>query len=321
MAIPSKHARPRALITGLRGFTGEYLARELEACGYEVFGTAFGNEAVDDHVFYVDLCDRDAVSELVNAIRPDIVAHLAAISFVPHGNIEDMYRINVVGSRNLLEALASMPHAPHCVLLASSSNVYGNVSVDAISETVEPLPGNDYAISKLAMEHVARLWQDKLPIVITRSFNYTGIGQGEHFLVPKIVKHFNAGARQIELGNIDIARDFSDVRTVAKIYSELLRVAPSGKTFNVCSGSAHTLRDIISMAQDLCGYKIDVQVNPMFVRENEIKKLVGSTSKLRKQIGDWRAIPLRDTLAWMLNKESVSAASVKLESCVTEILD
>lgn len=321
MAIPSKHARPRALITGLRGFTGEYLARELEACGYEVFGTAFGNEIVDDHVFYVDLCDRDAVANLVNFIQPDIVAHLAAISFVPHGNVEDMYRINVVGSRNLLEALASLPRAPHCVLLASSANVYGNVSVDVISETVEATPGNDYAISKLAMEHVANLWQHKLPIVITRPFNYTGVGQSDQFLVPKIVKHFKSGARQIELGNIDIARDFSDVRTVARIYRELLQVAPKGKIFNVCSGTAHTLREIIVMAQDLCGYEIDVQVNPLFVRDNEIKKLVGSTSKLRKQIGDWRVIPLRETLAWMLNKESELTAPVRLQSCVTEIVD
>lgn len=300
MAIHSKHARPRALITGLRGFTGEYLARELEACGYEIFGTAFGNEALGKGVFYVDLCDRTALQAVVDEVQPDIVAHLAAISFVGHGNVEDIYRINVVGTRNLLECLASQSYRPQSVLVASSANIYGNAASEVITEAEPPLPANDYAVSKLSMEHVARLWMDKLPIFITRPFNYTGLGQAENFLLPKIVSHFKRGLKQIELGNLDVARDFSDVRMVVRAYRELLLRAPRGETFNICSGVSYTLREIIAMVEQIAGYSIEVKVNPAFVRANEVRKLVGDPRKLHRAIGPLPYIPLSDTLAWML---------------------
>ena len=150
------------------------------------------------------------------------------------------------------------------------------------------------------MEHMARLWMDKLPIVITRPFNYTGVGQSENFLLPKIVSHFQRRAEHIELGNLDVARDFSDVRTVVKAYARLLQLAPAGQTFNICSGKAHTLREIIGVVEQLAGYLIDVRVNPAFVRANEVYKLMGDPSKLQQCIGVLPEIPLRDTLAWML---------------------
>nr|WP_315468978.1 GDP-mannose 4,6-dehydratase [uncultured Undibacterium sp.] len=300
MDILSKHARPRALITGLRGFTGEYLARELNACGYEVFGTAYGNEALGQGVYYVDMCDPLALQEVVNQVQPEIVAHLAAISFVGHGNVEDIYRINVVGTRNLLEALSKLKVPPRAVLVASSANIYGNSNAGVIAETEIAMPANDYAISKLATEHVARLWMDKLPIFITRPFNYTGVGQAENFLLPKIVSHFKRKATHIELGNLDVARDFSDVRNIAKAYCELLLKAPAGETFNICTGKAYTLRQVIQLVEEIAGYQIDVQVNPAFVRANEVRVLVGNPTKLRNCIGSLPEIDLQQTLRWML---------------------
>ena len=161
----------RALITGLRGFTGRYLARELEEAGYEVFGTALPGEPSGKNVFHVDLCDRAGVAAMVEQIQPDVVAHLAGIAFVAHSNAELIYRVNILGSRNLLEALAAQSHKPQAVLLASSANVYGNACAGVIDETIAPAPANDYAVSKLAMEHMAQLWTDKLPIIIVRPFN------------------------------------------------------------------------------------------------------------------------------------------------------
>ena len=225
MAEPKEGEGKRALITGLRGFTGYYMARELAAAGYHVHGTVLPGDETGPDIFTVDLSDRAALAAVIEQVRPDVVVHLAAIAFVAHNDAEQMYRVNVVGTRNLLEALAHGAHKPSKVLLASSANIYGNAAVPVIDEFVPAAPANDYAVSKLAMEYMARLWMDKLPIVIARPFNYTGVGQHENFLLPKIVSHFRKGARRIELGNLAIARDFSDVRTVAKSYRRLLAAA------------------------------------------------------------------------------------------------
>jgi nucleoside-diphosphate-sugar epimerase len=229
LAAPREGEGKRALITGLRGFTGYYMAHELSAAGYHVFGTVLPGETTGPDIFTVDLLDRASVAAAVEQVRPDVVVHLAAIAFVAHNDADQMYRVNVVGTRNLLEALAAGSHKPSSVLLASSANIYGNAEVAVIDESVAPNPANDYAVSKLAMEYMARLWMDKLPITIARPFNYTGVGQTENFLLPKIVSHFRKGARRIELGNLAIARDFSDVRMVARSYRRLLAAAPPAK--------------------------------------------------------------------------------------------
>jgi len=292
----------RALITGLRGFTGHYLAQELTAAGYRVFGTAMPGDALGPDtrdVFAVDLCDRDAVAAMVAEARPDVVAHLAGIAFVGHANVEAIYRVNVVGTRNLLEALAAGDHRPSSVLLASSANIYGNADVPVIDESVPPAPANDYAVSKLAMEYMARLWMDKLPITIARPFNYTGVGQAENFLLPKIVNHFRRNEKRIELGNLAIARDFSDVRMVARSYRRLLAAAPAGEAFNVCSGTPHSLSSVIETMGEIAGYRIDVHVNPAFVRANDVLQLTGSNRKLAAAIGELAPTPLHETLDWM----------------------
>ncbi len=289
----------RALITGLRGFTGYYMAQELTAAGYRVYGTVMPGEELGPDIHAVDLCDREAVARMVDEVQPDVVAHLAGIAFVAHSDAELIYRVNVVGTRNLLEALAAGKHRPTSVLLASSANIYGNASVPVIDENVSPSPANDYAVSKLAMEYMARLWMDKLPITIARPFNYTGVGQTENFLLPKIVSHFRRNEKRIELGNLAIARDFSDVRMVARAYRRLLAVAPAGEAFNVCSGSSHSLANLIDMMSEIAGYHIDVHVNPAFVRANDVLTLSGSNSKLTAVIGQLDPTPLSETLRWM----------------------
>ncbi|MBL8417602.1 MAG: GDP-mannose 4,6-dehydratase [Dechloromonas sp.] len=297
--MASRSDQPRALVTGLGGFTGRYLAKELELAGYSVFGTAHGSEPIGPGMYSVDLCDRVSLVRVVADVQPHVVVHLAAISFVGHSDVDAVYRTNIVGSRNLLEALAGMAQKPRSVLLVSSSNVYGNSVVEMLDESVPPAPANDYGVSKLAMEYMARIWMDRLPIILTRTFNYTGLGQSPQFLIPKIVEHFRRGEYEIELGNIDVERDFSDVRMVARAYAALLAKGTAGEIFNVCSGKAHSLKDVLAMMAEIAGYQIKVRVNPMFVRANDVKRLQGSTVKLRQVIGDPGAIPLRDTLRWM----------------------
>jgi nucleoside-diphosphate-sugar epimerase len=192
----------RALVTGVGGFTGAYVARALSARGFEVHGTMHGAEAHAPRPnvtaqYVVDLCDRSQVSQVVAQVRPDVVLHLAAIAFVAHGDADAMYRVNLLGTRHLLQALAELPQPPQAVLLASSANVYGNAAVEVLDEQVPPAPANDYAVSKLAMEYLARLWMDKLPVMLVRPFNYTGVGQSSQFLLPKIVGHFHRRAPAI----------------------------------------------------------------------------------------------------------------------------
>ncbi|MFZ6875206.1 GDP-mannose 4,6-dehydratase [Undibacterium sp. Di27W] len=310
MAHPSEMSTtPRALITGIQGFTGRYLAQELSKAGYQVFGTAHGKQTPGQErqdLYAVDLCDKQGLRAALQEIQPDIVAHLAAISSVVHGDVDEIYRVNIVGTRNLLEALAALDKKPRAVLVASSANIYGNSRAEVLAETEPAMPANDYAVSKLAMEHVARLWMDKLPIIVTRPFNYTGVGQTENFLLPKIINHYRRKASDIELGNLDVARDFSDVRTVAIAYARLLEKVPAGETFNICSGMAYSLREVLQMASELAGYEIRVSVNPAFVRANEVYKLIGDASRLQACIGELPPIALRDTLAWMLRHEATA---------------
>ena len=289
----------RALVTGLTGFTGRYLQRELEQAGYRVFGTTYKATAASADIHAVDLCEREAVGALVDRVRPDVVAHLAGIAFVAHGDPGLVYQVNIGGTRNLLDALAAQPRRPAAVLLASSANVYGNASSAIIDESLVPAPANDYAVSKLAMEHMARLWADTLPIIVARPFNYTGVGQAGHFLLPKIVAHFKRGARQIELGNLDVERDFSDVRAVAACYRRLLAAGPAGQVFNICSGQAHSVASVLAMMAAIAGYRIEVLRNPALVRAREVLRLAGSNARLRAVIGEPAAIPLADTLRWM----------------------
>ena len=289
----------RALVTGVRGFTGQYVARELAAAGYRVFGTALSSGPAIADVFQLDLCERAAVGAMVDQVQPDVVVHLAGVAFVAQENAEPFYRINVVGTRNLLEALARARHRASSVLLASSANIYGNANVALIDENVAPAPANDYAVSKLAMEYMARLWMERLPIVIARPFNYSGRGQAENFLLPKIVAHFRRAEPAIELGNLAIARDFSDVRMVAASYRRLLAANPAGQTFNICSARSNTLAEVIDSLSTIAGYRIEVRVNPAFVRANDVLSLTGDNAKLAGVIGAIEPIALADTLRWM----------------------
>lgn len=291
----------RALITGIKGFTGRYMAAELERHGWEVWG--IGAQAAGDEVRYrqLDLIDSVGLQALMAEVQPDAVVHLAGIAFVGHGAADAFYQVNLLGTRNLLAALVSCGKTPGCVLLASSANVYGNTTAGVMAETTRPDPANDYAVSKLAMEYMARLWLDSLPIVIARPFNYTGVGQSESFLLPKIVAHFRRGATVIELGNLDVWRDFSDVRAVVVAYRRLLETCPAGETVNVCSGQTHSLREVLASVERLSGRRLQVAINPAFLRSNEVKTLCGDASKLRALIGEWQTPALDETLRWMLD--------------------
>jgi GDP-6-deoxy-D-talose 4-dehydrogenase len=265
-----------------------------------------GNGDQTLHSGSVDLCDAAAVKQVVRHIAPQLVIHLAAVSFVAHSDIDAIYRTNIVGTRNLLAALADLPDSPQSVILASSASVYGRPDHGGlgVGEHTPPHPLSDYAVSKLAMEHMARHWSDRLPLLFTRPFNYTGVGQKESFLIPKIVSHFQRGERVIELGNLDVEREFTDVRTVAHAYRRLLETSGIHDVYNLCNGIGYSLREVLSHMEAIAGYAIDVKVNPRFVRENDIRRLVGDPTRLIDRIGPpEHRYALTDTLRWMFEAD------------------
>lgn len=279
----------RILVTGLNGFTGPYVRRVLEEHGHLVVGLT------------ADLTNPLAVEQEVRALRPEAAVHLAAISFVGHGDANAFYQVNLIGTRNLLDALAQHANDLRCVLLASSANIYGNTTDGVVDESAPPSPMNDYAASKLSMEYMARLWMDKLPIVITRPFNYTGVGHDTRFVIPKLVAHFARRAESIDLGNLDVEREFNDVRTVCEAYLRLLQLGRPGQTYNICSGQPISLKPVIDTLKLITGHDLRVQVNPSFVRANEVRRLCGDPAKLNACIGELRPPALEETLRWMLS--------------------
>lgn len=277
----------KLLVTGAHGFTGQHLCRIARAEGLQV------------HALQANLLDPAALCEELQAVQPTAVAHLAAISFVAHDRPAQIYEVNTIGSMHLLDALATLPR-PARVLLASSANVYGNCPHSPIAEKQTPAPVNHYAASKLAMEHLARTRLESLDFFITRPFNYTGTGQAVKFLIPKLIDHFARRTPVIELGNLDVAREFNDVRFVAHAYLQLLRQADRGATYNLCTGHAYTLREVVDRLSELTGHKPELKVNPQFVRRDDIPLLCGDPASLKACVSHLKDYSLNDTLRWML---------------------
>ena len=290
----------RVLITGSEGFTGKYVCDEFRRAGWEVWGAGLQPKPDDAQYLQIDLLNPDTLKPIADKIKPDVVIHLAAIAFVAEKDPNIFYQVNLMGTRHLLEVLANAKKPPECTILASSANVYGNSDLEVLSEDSPVNPANDYAVSKLAMEYMAKTFMDRLPITITRPFNYTGVGQNERFLIPKIVKHFKSQAPIIELGNLDVEREFSDVRDIANHYRLIAEQQPIGEILNLCSGLPVSLTDCINTATEITGHVIKVHVNPDFVRPNEVKRLSGNRTKLATTIAAPSPKTFAETLAWML---------------------
>ncbi len=278
----------RLLLTGARGFTGRYVQRAATSAGYEV------------HALAVDLTDAAATLDAVATIAPTHVIHLGAISAVTHGDQLALYRVNLFGTLNLLDSLSALPTRPVKVILASSANVYGNALTAPIREEAPPAPVNHYAMSKLAMEHMSATHADRLPIVITRPFNYTGVGHDQRFVIPKLIDHYARRALHIELGNLNVEREFNDVRPVSDTYVKLLDQGVAGQTYNICSGEPVSLSQVISTLEEISQHSMEVSVNPAFVRANEVFRLCGDPTRVEACVGPIPHVPLRDTLQWML---------------------
>ena len=227
-----------------------------------------------------NITDAPALEAEVLTTDPDWVIHFAGISFVASKDDEAFYRVHALGSSNLLASLSKLRKKPVKVLLASSATVYGNSNVAHASEDQQLNPIDHYAMSKVAMEEMAKTFMDRLPIIIARPFNYTGPGQKGNFLIPKLIAHFTQKNASIELGNLNVEREFNDINMICEAYLNLLQYGTPAETYNVGSGNARSLKQVINTLIQMTGHAIEVKVNPDFVRANEVRRMCADPAKL-----------------------------------------
>jgi len=235
-------------------------------------------------------------------VKPNYIIHLAAISFVGHTNTDDFYKVNVVGTQNLLEAIRqNCKNEIIKIILASSATVYGNQTNTVLSEDLCPNPVNHYGISKYAMEQVAKLYYNSLPILVVRPFNYTAPKQNINFIIPKIAKAFNDKANVLELGNIEVYREYNSIEFICECYFQLALSSYTKEIVNLCTGKTYSLSQVISKFKDFTNHEIDIKVNPEFVRSNEILKLSGDPKKLNAMIAFEKDYSLDSLLLEFIN--------------------
>jgi len=281
----------RVALTGATGFTGRFVSAALERAGATPVALT------------ADLRDKSAVDREVDEAEFERVIHLAGHAFVDVADWDAFYTINQLGTFHLLDAVSRRKNGIRCII-ASSAQVYGQHAEGLIAETAPVCPPNHYATSKYMMELGAGLWADQLDIVVTRPFNYTGVGQEARYLIPKIVDHFQRHAAVIELGNIHVRRDFGDVRSVADAYVGLAMAPASPTVVNISTGRMSSIAEIMEILTELSGHEMDIAVNPAFVRKNDVEYLGGDPTLLRHTLPDWNPFNIEDTLRWLFENNS-----------------
>ena len=306
----------RVLVTGADGFVGQWLVRALLDAGDEVIGMTRGDHArfttLDvEHATAVrwlnaDLLDPASLTSLVQAAKPETVYHLAAQASVavslrePAATVET----NVVGTANLLETLRrDAPNAT--VVTVGSAEVYGDVSPGElpIREDAALRPNNPYAGSKAAAEVLSLQYAQSgwLRVVATRSFNHTGPGQSTAFAAAAFAKQFADIARGKQApvllhGNLSAQRDFLDVRDVVSAYRLLAARGQPGIAYNICSGSAVSMRRIVESLGRLVDRPVELREDPVLMRPIDTPVIVGDATLIRRDTGWKPAIPLEQTL-------------------------
>ncbi|HZQ20797.1 MAG TPA: GDP-mannose 4,6-dehydratase [Terriglobales bacterium] len=300
----------RALITGGSGFVGRHLIRSLQSRGFQLAVLASGEfEKISDVASYeVDIRDAERVRSAIRDFRPDHVYHLAAISSVGLSwkSPRLTYEVNVFGTLNVIEAAMSLP-APPMILNVSTAQVYAR-SWTALTESSPLGPDNPYAASKAMAEWLSVQYRahSDVKVITARSFNHAGPGQSTDYVLSSIAKQFaeiEARLREpkLVLGNIHVQRDFTDVRDVIGAYCLLLEKGIAYETYNVCSGRAWSIGEVVEKFQSISGVLIDVEVDFAKLRPDENELVCGDHQKIRAATGWAPAIPLHTTLEDMLN--------------------
>jgi GDP-4-dehydro-6-deoxy-D-mannose reductase len=296
----------RVLITGASGFAGRHVLAAVAAAGHEPVGLGGPHDAAPS----LDMLDAEAVRETVAASGADAIIHLAGQAFVPPSIAAPLatLAVNATGTAHVLEAVRAAGR-PIRTLVVSSAEVYGKQRPERmpLDESVPLRPENPYAASKVAAETYAEVWARLygLDVVVARPFNHIGPGQDARFVVPSFARQLAeiaAGAPPLlSVGNLSAQRDFLDVRDVAGAYVALLANGRSGSVYNVCSGHAVAIQEVLRQLITIARVPVEIRDDPDRLRPSDIPVLCGDATKLRAETG-WApqytlAASLRDIYA------------------------
>lgn len=308
----------RVLITGVSGFVGSFLAERLLAdSNYEVLGTyhatvpqLFRNSSL--HLEKVDLENNAMVDKLIQQAKPEIVVHLAALTS-PGDSFSDPSRTitnNVIGQVNLLEALRKHDLQKTRILIISSADVYGLVKPKdvPIDEETPFRPGNPYSVSKITQDYLGLQYflSYTLDIVRVRPFNHIGPRQGDRFAIASFAKQIaevEKGKREpvLKVGNLDAKKDFTDVRDIVRAYELLFEKGKAGEVYNLGSGKAYVISELLDTLLSLSNISISVEKDPKLMRPSDTAYLMCDNAKLRDATGWKPEITIQETLRDILD--------------------
>lgn len=311
--------KKKALVTGITGFVGSHMAELLLKESYEVYGICRwrANRENIDHIasrlklIEADLLDSHSLDTLMIAVKPDLIFHLAAQSFVPASWTSPAVtlEINVVGSANLFEAIRKSQIQP-AIQIACSSEEYGRVLPEEIpiKETNHLRPLSPYAVSKVAMDYLGYQYFQSyvMKIVRTRGFNHTGPRRGEVFAESNFAKQIVEIEKKkrepvISVGNLEAQRDYTDVRDMVRgYYLAAIRGEP-GEVYNICQGKTWKIADVLDFYLTQTRVKVKVKKDPTRMRPSDVPILLGDNTKFVHQTGWKPRIPLEKTFKDLLN--------------------
>jgi len=293
----------KLLVTGLNGFVG----RHLQALLATESNAPWQLIAPKPH----DLLDCTSLDAWLQDECPDAVIHLAGQTFVPEAfrDPQRTLQVNLLGTLNVLQALKHRGFSG-TFLYVSSGDVYGQVEEASlpISEELAPRPRNPYAVSKVSAELLCQQWSYSEPwrIIVARPFNHIGPGQGEAFVIPSMARQLirvrqGLQPARLEVGDVDVTRDFLDVRDVLQAYLALLEHGRSGEIYNVCSGVERQVRDLIMQMASLAGVEVELVQDVSRMRLSEQRRVVGCSQKLQKETGWKPGVSITETLQSVLS--------------------
>ena len=311
-------------ITGVSGFVAGHFIDYLYANNIEceILGLDRGTPKIDFgkyadrieiHFSIVDLMDKNALKNTIQYFKPDFILHLAAFSSVAYSwkYPSESFTNNSNIFLNLVDVVREVD--PSCrVLSVGSSEEYGNVSRSELplKESQRVNPVSPYAVARVSQELMSKVYVKAfgMNVIMTRSFNHIGPRQDDRFVIPSFVnriidiKKSGKTEGEIETGDTTIVRDFVDVRDVVRAYYMLLEKGTPGEIYNICSGNAYKLSDIIDCIAKKVGVKVTTRVNPEFVRPDDNKEIVGSSYKIESELGWKPEINISDTLQDMISE-------------------